>query len=196
MLAGCGGHENKLLWTADPRDVQIARDPPPPAPPPERPPLPTRWYGWELIVAYAPIDFALLWGAYFAMKNELNTAVPFLSLGYGGHLAAGGFIHKFHGDDQKKSTGSMLMQMGLIATGVTVGILATPEAEAKRTNMPSTGTMLAGSFAGAIVAGVIEAGFFSWETVYGSHAERDRQWIVLPIPVGDKGMGIGVGGTF
>ena len=58
----------------DSQAVQVAQDPPPPPPPPEPPPTPKRWYGWQLLVAYAPIDFALAWGAYFALQKELKTA--------------------------------------------------------------------------------------------------------------------------
>jgi hypothetical protein len=197
LLVGCAVHEKKLLMAADPT-VQVAQDPPPPPPPPppEPPPTPKRWYGWKLLVAYAPIDFALAWGAYFAMQKELNTAIPLLALGYGGHLAAGGFMHKFHDGDEKKGTGSMLMQMGVMAVGFTVGVLATPEEEAKRTKKPSTATMLAGSIGGAIVAGAIDVGIMSWEPIYGSTAKRNVEWMVLPMPVGEKGMGVGIGGTF
>lgn len=195
MLVGCSAHEKKLLVAADPHSLQVAQDPPP-APPPPSPPTPERWYGWQLIAAYAPIDFALLWGAYFAMNNELNTAIPFLALGYGGHFAAGGFIHKYHGGDEKKGQGAMLMQVGIMATGLTIGILATPKLEATQTKMPSTATMLAGSFGGAIVAGLIDVGLFSWEPVYGTSAQRNTQWMVLPTPIGEKGMGISAGGSF
>lgn len=196
-LLGCPMHEPRLLMAADPQALQIAQDPPPPPPPPppEPPPRPKRWYGWQLIAAYAPIDFALVWGAYFALQKELDTAIPFMFMGFGGHLAAGGFIHKFH-DEERKGQGSILLQAGVMTTGFAVGLLATPKKEAERTKMPSTATMLAGSIGGAVVAGAIDAGIMSWEPIYGSSAKRNVEWVVLPLPVGDKGLGVGVGGRF
>lgn len=117
-------------------------------------------------------------------------------LGYGGHLTAGSLFHKYHGSDERKSTGSMLMQMGIMTVGLTVGVIATPDAEAKRIKGPSTATMLLGSVGGAIVAGAIDVGILSWKPIYGSHPKENVDWIALPVPIGEKGVGIGIGGRF
>ncbi len=130
------------------------------------------------------------------MQKELNTAAPFLALGYGGHLMAGSIFHKYHGSDERKSTGAIFMQMGIMTVGFTVGLIATPDAEAKRIGGPSTATMLLGSFGGAIVAGAIDVGLMSWKPVYGSKTHPNGEWIALPIPMGEKGLGVGIGGRF